>query len=230
MADAVKSVTDAHLMVVFSSSWCPYCKQVMQALQSANIDYHLVEVDGATKRVLMQKTGKSSVPSVWIGDKYIGGCNDGPEKWMGTIPNIGNGNVKKWMQELERERSGSAAGVAKAGISKRQRVEKPKVAILCGPDYDESLDTIDPTIATLLEDKVEVLNYKQAVECAQSDSVQGIISCNHASVDADLLDRLAPNGGVKVVSNYGVGVDHINLEDCKKRNIPVGHTPNVLSE
>jgi glyoxylate reductase len=36
----------------------------------------------------------------------------------------------------------------------------------------------------------------------------------------------APN--VKVISNHGVGVDHISLKDAQARGIPVGNTPEVL--
>ena len=41
-----------------------------------------------------------------------------------------------------------------------------------------------------------------------------------------MLDRLP---GVKLVSNYGVGVDHIDVAACNRRGIPVGNTPNVLN-
>ena len=27
-----------------------------------------------------------------------------------------------------------------------------------------------------------------------------------------------------------VGYDHVDLSACKKRNVPVGHTPNVLTD
>ena len=27
-----------------------------------------------------------------------------------------------------------------------------------------------------------------------------------------------------------VGFDHVDLQECKKRNIPVGYTPNVLTD
>jgi glyoxylate reductase len=40
-----------------------------------------------------------------------------------------------------------------------------------------------------------------------------------------MIDRLP---GLKVISNYGVGVDHINLGDARRRKIPVGNTPGVL--
>jgi glyoxylate reductase len=33
-----------------------------------------------------------------------------------------------------------------------------------------------------------------------------------------------------VISNFGVGVDHINLKDATERNILVGYTPNCLND
>ena len=45
------------------------------------------------------------------------------------------------------------------------------------------------------------------------------------TVDGDFMDRM-PN--LKVISNFGVGVDHIDLLAAKQRGIPVGNTPNML--
>ena len=39
---------------------------------------------------------------------------------------------------------------------------------------------------------------------------------------------LMPN--LKVVSNFGVGVDHIPVEDLRRRDIYVTNTPDVLSD
>ena len=44
---------------------------------------------------------------------------------------------------------------------------------------------------------------------------------------AELLDA-AP--GLRAISNYAVGVDNIDLEAATARGIPVGHTPDVLTE
>lgn len=33
---------------------------------------------------------------------------------------------------------------------------------------------------------------------------------------------------LRMISNFGVGVDHINLHDAKARHIPVGNTPNLV--
>jgi glutaredoxin len=75
--DAVKEQTDRHLVVVFASSWCAYCKQVARAFEEDTIDAHTVEVDEPLSAALASMTGSSSLPSVWVGDKYIGGYNDG---------------------------------------------------------------------------------------------------------------------------------------------------------
>ncbi len=47
------------------------------------------------------------------------------------------------------------------------------------------------------------------------------------TVDVDLLD-VAP--ALRVVSSMAVGVDNVDLDACTARGIPVGHTPDVLTE
>ncbi len=56
-------------------------------------------------------------------------------------------------------------------------------------------------------------------------SAQGLLTYGHMVVDGDFMDRM-PN--LKIISNFGVGVDHINLLAAKQRGIPVGNTPNML--
>jgi glyoxylate reductase len=58
-----------------------------------------------------------------------------------------------------------------------------------------------------------------------SEPVDAIYTYGHPQVDGALLDRLT---GVKIISNYGVGVDHINVADAAARGIPVGNTPRIL--
>jgi glyoxylate reductase len=47
-------------------------------------------------------------------------------------------------------------------------------------------------------------------------------------VDAELLD--AAGEGLKVVANFAVGYDNVDLEACRKRGIVVTNTPDVLTE
>ena len=53
----------------------------------------------------------------------------------------------------------------------------------------------------------------------------GVIAYSHPHIGAELMDRM-PN--LKVISNHGVGVDHIDVAAAEQRNIPVGNTPGCL--
>ena len=55
--------------------------------------------------------------------------------------------------------------------------------------------------------------------------VAGLFTYGHPPVGPALLDALP---GLKVVSNFGVGVDHIDLAAARARGIPVGNTPGAV--
>jgi lactate dehydrogenase-like 2-hydroxyacid dehydrogenase len=56
----------------------------------------------------------------------------------------------------------------------------------------------------------------------------GILTLLTDLVDRELLDRAGP--GLKVVSNFAVGFDNVDVAACTARGIPVGNTPGVLTE
>jgi glyoxylate reductase len=56
-------------------------------------------------------------------------------------------------------------------------------------------------------------------------SIEGIWLYGHLKVDGAFMDMLPR---LRVISNTGVGVDHIDLDAARERGIPVGNTPNVL--
>jgi glyoxylate reductase len=55
--------------------------------------------------------------------------------------------------------------------------------------------------------------------------IDGLFTYGHPRVDDTLLERLPR---LKVISNFGVGVDHIDLAAARRRGIPVGNTPHIL--
>ena len=77
-------------VAVFTGSFCPYCSQALGALTAARIEH---QVFNAPKSVLYELTGKTSVPQAFVHGVHIGGCNDGPQAWMGIVPNIDNGKI-----------------------------------------------------------------------------------------------------------------------------------------
>lgn len=58
--------------------------------------------------------------------------------------------------------------------------------------------------------------------------VEGLLSLLTDRVDDELLDAAGP--GLKVVSNFAVGFDNVDVPACTRRGIPVGNTPGVLTE
>lgn len=80
------------------------------------------------------------------------------------------------------------------------------------------------TVLNLFGDRIEVLPWSVAVS-GSCDPVDAVYTYGHPQLNGAMLDALP---GVKVISNYGVGVDHINIRDAAERGIPVGNTPGIL--
>ncbi len=78
-----------------------------------------------------------------------------------------------------------------------------------------------------LEPHCEILSWSLLDEpdSATPASVRGIYTYGHDEIGGELLDRL-PN--LLVVSNFGVGVDHIDVRACAARGIAVGNTPGAV--
>jgi lactate dehydrogenase-like 2-hydroxyacid dehydrogenase len=58
--------------------------------------------------------------------------------------------------------------------------------------------------------------------------VDGLLALLTDRVDDELLDAAGP--GLRVVSNFAVGFDNVDVPACTRRGIPVGNTPGVLTE
>jgi glyoxylate reductase len=86
-------------------------------------------------------------------------------------------------------------------------------------------DELPKNMLELLGDRFEIVHLAKETPKADYARVEGLITYGHPSVTGDLLDRCPL---LKVVSNHGVGVDHIDLAAAASRNIPVGNTPGCL--
>lgn len=80
--------------------------------------------------------------------------------------------------------------------------------------------TLNSYLHELLDPHVELVPWSKA-----DDPIDGIYCYGHSPVDGTLIDRCRQ---LRIISNHGVGVDHIDLAAAKSRGIPVGNTPNVL--
>ena len=57
------------------------------------------------------------------------------------------------------------------------------------------------------------------------EAADGFFVYGHPIIDGAVMDTM-PN--LRVISNQGVGIDHINLENAEARGIPVGNTPGFV--
>ena len=55
---------------------------------------------------------------------------------------------------------------------------------------------------------------------------EALITYGHPPIDRAFMERMT---GLRLISNFGVGVDHIDLAAAKERGIPVGYTPNLMN-
>lgn len=85
MSSAVASRVDGLIaknsIMVFSKTYCGYCGQAKKLLESENKTYTSIELDvepngSEIQAYLKSKTGRRTVPNIWINQVNIGGCDD----------------------------------------------------------------------------------------------------------------------------------------------------------
>jgi len=98
----INALLDSAPMVVFGASYSPFTKKSLAILEEMNARYKFVPMNGQggngtpMRAYLAEKTGRTSLPSIWIGDKFIGGCYDGP---VGGIASMNRADLEKLLKE-----------------------------------------------------------------------------------------------------------------------------------
>lgn len=65
-------------VVMYTTSWCPYCERARRLLNSKNVTFSEIDIESAAeKRAEMRnRSGRTSVPQIFIGDHHVGGSDD----------------------------------------------------------------------------------------------------------------------------------------------------------
>ncbi|MBI5862835.1 MAG: glutaredoxin 3 [Rhodocyclales bacterium] len=66
-------------ILMYTTAVCPYCVRAEQLLRRkgvAEIEKVRVDLDPGRRDEMMQKTGRRTVPQIYIGERYVGGCDD----------------------------------------------------------------------------------------------------------------------------------------------------------
>eukprot|EP00694_Reclinomonas_americana_P003758 EC790722.1.p2 GENE.EC790722.1~~EC790722.1.p2 ORF type:complete len:167 (+),score=76.27 EC790722.1:23-523(+) len=79
--EAVAQLVANEKILVFSKSYCPYCKRVKDLFSKLGYPFKVVELDqrddgAAIQDALERRIGRRTVPQVFIGTSWIGGSDD----------------------------------------------------------------------------------------------------------------------------------------------------------
>jgi glutaredoxin 3 len=65
-------------VVMYAADWCPYCRRAEALLRSKNAEIEKIDVDAEPHRrqEMMARSGRRTVPQIWIGATHVGGSDD----------------------------------------------------------------------------------------------------------------------------------------------------------
>ncbi|MFM7285157.1 MAG: glutaredoxin 3 [Betaproteobacteria bacterium] len=66
-------------VVMYSTAVCPYCQRAEMLLKQrgvSEIEKIRIDLDSAQRDQMIAKTGRRTVPQIFIGDRHVGGFDD----------------------------------------------------------------------------------------------------------------------------------------------------------
>jgi glutaredoxin 3 len=77
-ADAPGAPGAAPRDVMYATDWCPYCNRARHLLARKNVPFEEIDIEMSPEaRAQMQvRSGRTSVPQIFIGDAHVGGSDD----------------------------------------------------------------------------------------------------------------------------------------------------------
>jgi glutaredoxin 3 len=78
---AIQELIKKTPVLVYSKTYCPYCKNAKSLLRSKGVDFTAIELDKEadgqeTQNILQEITKQSTVPNIFIKGVHIGGSSD----------------------------------------------------------------------------------------------------------------------------------------------------------
>ncbi|HEY0339187.1 MAG TPA: glutaredoxin 3 [Steroidobacteraceae bacterium] len=63
---------------MYLTGWCPSCTRAKQLLASEGVEFEEIDVDARpeARTEMTARSGRTSVPQIFIGATHVGGCDD----------------------------------------------------------------------------------------------------------------------------------------------------------
>ena len=65
-------------VVIYTRAWCGYCTAARKLLKNKGVDFEEIDttLNATKKREMMGRSGRHTVPQIFIGDQHVGGYDD----------------------------------------------------------------------------------------------------------------------------------------------------------
>ena len=65
-------------VTIYTTQFCPYCEMAKRLLTTKRVAFDEIDVGGkpALRAEMEEKSGRYTVPQIWIGKTHVGGCDD----------------------------------------------------------------------------------------------------------------------------------------------------------
>lgn len=63
---------------IYATGWCPYCSRARQLLLAKGVEIEEIDVEARSgaREEMVARSGRRTVPQIFINQTHIGGCDD----------------------------------------------------------------------------------------------------------------------------------------------------------
>lgn len=63
---------------IYSKDYCPFCSRAIELLKIKGVSYSIIDVadDANREEEMRHRSGRTTVPQIFIGPRHVGGCDD----------------------------------------------------------------------------------------------------------------------------------------------------------
>lgn len=74
----MSTATATPRIVMYATDWCPYCARARALLEAKKVTIEEIDVDArpGARAEMMTRSGRRTVPQIFIGETHVGGCDE----------------------------------------------------------------------------------------------------------------------------------------------------------
>ena len=63
---------------IYATQWCPYCIRARALLTAKGAAFDVIDIEAqpGAREQMQTRSGRRTVPQIFIGDQHVGGCDD----------------------------------------------------------------------------------------------------------------------------------------------------------